>query len=82
MKNQPPQSPAAKSEEDLPLITSFALHRKSARWTALALQSQGMRVLKVRVLEADVDRAHVDFVLERARHEFYRYGHDPFAEAA
>jgi hypothetical protein len=78
-QNPPPKAPdAPKSEEDLPLVTSFGLHRKSTRWTAVALQTQGMRVLKVRVLEADPDKSHVEFVLARVQHEWLHYGQSPF----
>jgi hypothetical protein len=85
MSKNPPKQPAPdpatpQTQADLPVVVSFGFHKKSGRWVATALQSQGMRILKAKVLEVDSDKAHVMFCLERTRHEYYSYGYDPFAE--
>jgi hypothetical protein len=73
----PPPPPV--QQEDLPVLTSFTMFKKGAKWAAVAMESQGLKVLRTKVVEMDPNKEHVRWVLDRSQHEFFTYGNSPFA---
>jgi hypothetical protein len=68
----------AKEPEELPVVTSFGMHKKGAKWVAFAVETQGLKVLRSVVVQADASKDHIRNVMDRAIFELLQFGQSPF----
>lgn len=70
--------PKPEAPEELPVVVSFGMRKHADKHVAVAVRSQGLKVLQSLVLEADRNREHVLFVMQRKLFEHYTLGRNPF----